>query len=426
MPSPGSGSLFGRDADVTRVLSELARAGRCTVVGTGGVGKSAVARAVVDQVRASRSVVWVDAEPAVDAQALLGELLRLLECEQLPGESSAEAALAALDGSSNLVVLDGIERLTDDLAQSVARWPTSPSGPWLLMTSRRPVPTATRPLVRLAPLALLDDDTDCPAAQMLIDEANGRGGDITALLADLDSFTSVLRSTGGIPVAIQLIADSVVRFGARLTAGRQMATEEIVRDCLQKTVELLDDQDRTIFCRLGLTAGPFTQDVIAAAGGIAADQARRVAGRLVDHGLLHVADARFDMLPPIRDGALLLLDRAAGTADALEALLNWMLQSTHLGQPRHLHLARLAGGSGPRHERHCRPGDPGPVRPDVCTPAPTRTLEPPGVAAVRRRAGTTSPRNGCTAGRSVRRRVRHHRIRPAVAPPGGGHRPTAR
>jgi DNA-binding CsgD family transcriptional regulator/tetratricopeptide (TPR) repeat protein len=317
--------LFGRDHDVARVAANLTRTGRCTIIGPGGVGKSSVAREVT-RVGTDRPVVWVDAERFDHLDAVLDELLRQLELERFPGESPGEAIGAGVAGTSAMIVIDGVEHVGDDLAAAVSMWPMSPTGPWLLVTSRRALGSSMLPAIRLDPLSMVDDEREQSAAlRMLIEDVESRGGDGASLLAADEQLERVLATTGGLPAAIQLTADHIARFGLRYAAEHSTPVDDIIERCIGRTMTLLPDEDQGVFERLGLTAGPFTVDVITACSDTALS-GRRVAGRLVDHGLLQSVDGRFDMLPPIRDGAAALLERGGHTDAALEVLIDWVLQ----------------------------------------------------------------------------------------------------
>ena len=316
--------LYGREGDVARVASSLAGTGRCTVVGPGGVGKTSVAGEVA-LAAADRGVVWIDAEPFDEVDALLDELVRQVELERLPGESPAEAIRSGLAGTPTLIVLDGVEHLGGELADAALNWPVSPTGPQLLMTSRRPLASTMLPVVRLDPLPTVDAGTRSPAGQMLLNEVAARGGDAPSLAADTELFGRVLAATGGLPAAIELTADHVARFGPRFAAEQATSVEEVIERCVGRTLTLLTEEDRLIFERLGLTAGSFTVAVVRACG--AAD-AHAVAERLIEHGLLRTVDARIDMLPPIRDAATALLEHRGDTEPAIESLVASILQPT--------------------------------------------------------------------------------------------------
>ena len=309
----GPPRLFGRDGDVAAVIAALESSGRCALVGTGGVGKTSVARAVADRVAAGRPVIWVDAEPVADSATLLGRFLSLSGIERLPGESVAHAALAALERGPLLAVLDGVEHLGDDLAEAVGGWPTSVAGPWLLVTSRRPLGRAVLPVVRLQPLVLTGDDKDVAtsaAAHMLLAEISALGGDEKPFAADPVTLTEVLAATGGLPIAIQLTAQHVARFGVTVARTTPVPVEEITHRCVNRTLDLLDPGSRRVYEWLGLTAGVFTLDLVAACEGSGSILAAQlVAARLVDHGLVLAVDGGFDLLPPLRDAARELLER---------------------------------------------------------------------------------------------------------------------
>ena len=155
----------------------------------------------------------------------------------------------------------------------------------------------------------------------MIEEVASRDGDVDLLRADQERFQRLLGSTGGLPVAIQLTADHIARFGVRFAADRRAPADEVVRRCIRRTLALLTPHEREVFELLGLTAGSFTIDLLAVYAGGTAEATQRLAGRLVDHGLLLVLDARFDLLPPIREGARSLLDQRGATDAALQVLI---------------------------------------------------------------------------------------------------------
>lgn len=318
----GSRGLIGRDADLMRVGAVLLRDGRCTLVGPGGVGKSRLARAVADG--SARRTLWIDAEPLPDVDALAEEVLRQLGQERLPGESPLEAAASALDGAELLLVLDGVEHLGAQFNGAVGTLPIGVDGPWLLVTSRHPLGPSLRPLVKLEPLPTTG--VDSPAGQLLMFELDARGIDAESLAADPERWRRVLAATGGLPAAILLTADYVARFGAELDDERPVPIEAIIERCLARTLALLTSNERRAFVQLGLTAGPFTLDLVSGLTGEPAAEARKLVGRLVEHGLVIVGDDRFDLLPPIRDGARDLLDHdGPASAAALDSALAWAL-----------------------------------------------------------------------------------------------------
>ena len=132
--------LLGRDADLDRVLAALRANGWVQVVGPGGVGKTRLAREVMQTWgRPARFVDLVEARSGADVR---GAVARALDVTT----STLDAALDARAG--HLVVLDNLEQLGDDAAEVVERWAELPVA--LLGTSRRAL--GTGPVVRLQPL----------------------------------------------------------------------------------------------------------------------------------------------------------------------------------------------------------------------------------------------------------------------------------
>ncbi|MEZ5248481.1 MAG: ATP-binding protein [Ilumatobacteraceae bacterium] len=133
--------LIGREADLEAVRAALARDHRCTVVGTGGIGKTALAQVVADERRAAGTVVWIDVEPLDAPDAVAAAVATAMGMEVLPDESAATAAAAAVADSGTLVVL-GVEHLVDGVAALVADWPVGAAD--VLVTSRVALPAWCR------------------------------------------------------------------------------------------------------------------------------------------------------------------------------------------------------------------------------------------------------------------------------------------
>jgi hypothetical protein len=411
---------IGRDADLARVAAILAEAGRCTIVGPGGVGKSTLARAVAAV--ASRPIVWVDAEPLADMDAAADELLRQIGAERLPGQGSVAAAASALEGTGALVVLDGVEHLGEAVLDGVELLTGARDSMWLLLTSRFALGASMRPLLRLAPLPVRGFDD---AGQRLLRAAlTARGADVSLLAQDQARWQHVVRSTGGLPAAIELTADYVARFGTPLDDDLPVPIEGIIERCLLRTLNLLPDTDRRAFLQLSLSAGSFAFDAAANLTGTEPSQARRMVATFVDHGLLLATNDRFDLLPPIRDGAYDLLVRE-GTADqALARALGWADALAHAASDTSnralaadldtlVRIARLGIAAPTRH--------PGLVRLVHALFDPMyrqlRWRELLGLLETLADSTrlTLAERAETALGRPLRQRLRHHRARPLLA-----------
>lgn len=311
-----AGELIGRDSERAVVAGALAEHGRAVLVGTGGVGKTSLARASADGYRASGAgVIWIDVEPLDDGAAVADALARAAGVDVLPDEDVAEAAGRAIADADGLVVLDGVEHVAEAVTELVARWESRAA---LLITSRVGLAGLT-PIVRLAPL---DVSAEAPlrgtAGAMLLDliRAQGRPDE------DPDALADVVLATGGLPLAVELAARQIARFGA-VFAGRGGglgigAGEEVIDRSVDRTLTRLGPDARAVFAALGWTADATGVELIAGLARLDPVETLVALGDLVDHGLVFVVGDRFDLLPPIRDRAARLAPAARAVVDVVE------------------------------------------------------------------------------------------------------------
>ena len=310
--------LIGRERELALAGDALDRDRRCVVVGPGGIGKSALARAVASA-RADVTVAWIDVEPLDAVEAVAVAVARALSIDVLPDETVIEATAAAIGDVRGLIVLDGVEHLADEISDLLARWvmPTAA----VLVTSRVPLRDVL-PVIRLAPLSMAGDDPLSSAAgRMLIDlvAAHGRHDEDPSDLAD------ALASTGGLPLAVELTARQIARFGAAFAARRGdfVDDEDVIDRSVDRTMSRLDDNTRRVFAALGWSVDAADVDLVAGLAALDPATTLGCLSQLADHGLVFTHDGRFDLLPPIRDRAA----RAAAHACPLSEVLAWAAEA---------------------------------------------------------------------------------------------------
>jgi predicted ATPase len=325
-------SLLGRSQDLEQVLTLMADGALVTLAGTGGVGKTALAREAC--ARAGGDQVWIDLalvrEPR-QAVALIAESLRV----ELGGQADpVEPLVAALGHAGGLVVMDNCEHVLEVVRTVVsAALERAPGLRWLA-TSRAPLELERERVWRLAPLAIpmneigADEVLQFGAVALLCRRVAEAGKPL-----DLDnpevlaSAVDLCAKLDGLPLALEmaasriagLVQDEVRRLlGQRLkllsSRGRRSGHRH---DTLQATYDwsydLLEENEKAVFRRLEPFLGGFDGELAQQVarddedgGPINPFQVMSVLGALVDKSLVQRGpepDVRFYLLESAREYA---------------------------------------------------------------------------------------------------------------------------
>jgi len=285
--------VVGRDGVISRLAQQLVRRRFLTIVGPGGIGKTTVALAVADRVRASYGdgAWFVELASLSDPDLVPSAVGAALGVPPL-GDDHTRALAAWLRNRTTLLVLDNCEHLigaTAALAEAILK--TAPHAS-ILATSREPLRAEGEWLHRLAPLDLPSQEgTSLTAAEALsysaVELFNER---VTATMddfvlddADVPAVLEICRRLDGVPLALELAAARVDTFGvgelaARLddrfgvlTSGRRTALprQQTLRATIDWSYELLPESEQVILRRLAHFRGAFSID---AAVSIAIDE----------------------------------------------------------------------------------------------------------------------------------------------------------
>lgn len=328
---PASATTFvGRDAERADVLAALADARLVTLLGPGGVGKTRLAAVVAADAGAlfPSGGAFVDLVPVRDGfvARAAATALGVTEGSHQP---LADAVAARLGTGRSLLLLDNCEHVIDEAAGFAERILAACPGTRVLVTSRERLGVPGERSVPISPLpgsdaeALFHDRALAADPRFVADPAV-----VAGLCARLD----------GIPLAIELAAARGASLGAtgllaaledalRLLSGGRGGDERhrSLRAVLSWSHDLLDDEEKALFRRLGVFAGAFDMDAAAAVGGDRAGVADLL-GRLVDKSLVvHLRGrvSRWRLLETVRVFARAQLS-AAGEEDEIEARhLRW-------------------------------------------------------------------------------------------------------
>ncbi|WP_426437253.1 ATP-binding protein [Bradyrhizobium genosp. P] len=338
--------LIGRTDVVGKLLEQLATQRLLTIVGSGGTGKTVVALAVAEQlIPAYEHGVWlIDLAPIADPRLVPTALASALTLE-VRSDNPLPGLVTALGDKQMLLVLDNCEHVIKAAANLASEVLKGSRRVHVLATSREPLRAPGEYVHRLLPLAVpaISDGLSGPAAlrfpavQLFVERAAATVNEFELSDADASSAGDICRKLDGVPLAIELAAARVNTFGVRglaarlddrlrfLTGGLRAAPPRHrgIGATLDWSYQFLDREEQTVFRRLAIFAGGFTEDAVrAVAAGIdnsrsdVADIVADLVTKSVVTADIGDGDVRFRLLETMRAYAAIKLIES-GEADAL-------------------------------------------------------------------------------------------------------------
>jgi predicted ATPase len=284
--------VVGRDDVISKLAQQLVRRRFLTIVGPGGIGKTTVAVAIADAVRASYSdgAWYVELASLSDSGLVLSAVCALLGIT-LAGVNLLSGLTASLRNKHILIVLDSCEHVIGAAAALAEAILKAAPQAGILATSREPLRAEGEWLHRLAPLELPPQARTSPTAvealgysavELFNERASATMDRFVLDDADVPAVLEICRRLDGVPLALELAAARVDAFGVSglaarlddrfgvLTSGRRTALprQQTLRATIDWSYELLSDAERVILRRLAVFRGAFT---IAAAVAILID-----------------------------------------------------------------------------------------------------------------------------------------------------------
>ena len=293
--------LVGRAETVAALSAQLARCRLVSIVGPGGVGKTALALAVAHASLASyeQGVCFLDLARVSTAAQLPAALAAALGIK-LPAGDAWPGVMAHLHPRRMLIVLDNCEQLIGIAASVAERVLKQAPGVHMLTTSHEALDAEGERVHRLAPLAFpertehagfaappdLASALAFPAIQLFVQRAMANTCSFALTDQNLVLVLQLCRQLDGMPLAIELAAARVHALGLQglarpadellrlLTRGRRTAAprHQSLQAMLDWSHALLSETERVVLRRLAVFRAGFT---LAAATSVVGDEQLR-------------------------------------------------------------------------------------------------------------------------------------------------------
>jgi predicted ATPase/DNA-binding winged helix-turn-helix (wHTH) protein/Tol biopolymer transport system component len=369
-------SLIGRDDEIEEVAAILSRddVRLVTISGVGGVGKTTLARAVADKLRIEREVFFVELAAITRADLVVSAIASALGLKDSGDGSLLERIKETLEGRSVLLVLDNFEQVVSAAPLLTDLLNSNTYGLKILVTSRVTLRLKAETMYVLPPLQVpsandkpsqFAEISRCEAVSLFVERAKQVRPQFELIPENAADVASICTHLGGLPLAIELAAARMRILSpeaVRTRLKKQLdVLQGVTRDAPQRqqtmretiawSYDLLIDQEKQVFARLGVFSGGF--DLAAAefvcsdlSGGSAVTVLDAITS-LVEHNLLAARNAlngepRIYMLEVVREFADEVLTESGEVEKTRRAHAEYFLRLGEEAEPQLL-AARSAG-----------------------------------------------------------------------------------
>jgi predicted ATPase/DNA-binding winged helix-turn-helix (wHTH) protein len=273
--------MIGRETVVAEVSDKLRNERFVTLLGPGGIGKTAVAlavgRAVAEEF--SGTVHFVDLESLADPSHVAGAVATSLGLA-LKSKDPGLELVDLVRSRKLLVILDSCEHVIEAVALLAELFYRETEQVYLLTTSREPLKVEGEHCCRVLPLDCPPDGSEqtanavlrYPAVQLFVRRLAARAGSVVLTDGEAPLVAEMCRKLDGIPLAIELAAGQVAALGLKNTVARLMSRLELMKlthrtavprhRTLKATLDwsynLLSDAERIVLRRIAPFVGHFT------------------------------------------------------------------------------------------------------------------------------------------------------------------------
>lgn len=357
-------TFVGRREELA-ALTRLLNSGRLvTVVGPGGIGKTALCLRFAESLPLSLAGSWFADLSRVPAGEPVLPVLADLMLEDAGDTGDTAGVLArleaALSGAPALIILDNCEHVITSAATAVTRILSACPGARILATSREPLHLPDEWVMTVEPLPVANREplgSEPGDAVELFTRLLGRarGEEPQLSSGQVAEVAELCRALDGIPLSIELaaarartlsvsdIAASVGRGLAILSGGPgEIPRHRAIEATINWSWNLLEPHEKRALSRLAMLTAPFTFRCGATVAHEGLDGGERLVATLADKSLVsremdEIGDARFKVLGVVRNFAIGHLS-PADRQYATRQLMYWALDiaqidETELHQP---------------------------------------------------------------------------------------------
>lgn len=281
----GHSKLIGRDEAVRELLDLVSAYPVVTLIGTGGIGKTALALEVARRLMPDfpGDVRLIELVSIVDPRLVPSAVVSILNLKLGPDLLSAEAVARGIGNRSLLLVFDNCEHVIDAVAVQVEAIVRTCPRVSIFATSRELLRIDGEYAYRVQPLDVPNEDTKSPsellahsAVQLFQARTEALGFRSAGHDEDLPGVAAACRRLDGIPLAIEFAAARAATLGlsqvlasfddlfGSLTSARRTAIprHQTLRSVLDWSYELLTKQEQRLLRVLGVFSGGFNLEAV--------------------------------------------------------------------------------------------------------------------------------------------------------------------
>lgn len=368
-PSP----LLGRAQEVAtaRALLRQQDVRLLTLTGPGGTGKTRLGVQIAADVAGSfaHGAIFVPLAALSDPHLVLPTIAQALELREATGQDLPARLYAALQGQSQLLLLDNFEQVIA-AAPLLADLLAAAPGVKLLVTSREALHIRGEHELPVPPLALPDTRTRpdpttlarSPAVSLFMQRAQAVRPDFRLTAATAPIIAEICTRLDGLPLALELGAARIKYLSPQallarlehrleiLTGGQRdlPARQRTLRDTIAWSYDLLTPDEQRLFRRLAIFVGGGTETAAAAICLGADDRPTSLFDGLVSlidksmvlRGESPDGEIRFGMFETIREYALEQLTASGDLADLARRHATYYLAQAEAAEPELIHPER--------------------------------------------------------------------------------------